>query len=211
MGIGKKMKHLRRGAHKLKKRLLKEGKKVVKKIGKKVIEDLTKKVTEPLLEKTGTIIVQGVTASAAPILPYHVSGHDAIVYFENPFPIKKTTDVVAGIEVTEEKKKLAPEDEPELFNPMMDIRHSLVQEIIELCKVNTVVHTSVIIWNISMLYGKLIGLAHTALVRTYFEDAETAIRNYVIAHNNQMTEDDFRKCVETNIDFAYERAVQLFD
>ena len=107
----------------------------------------------------------------------------------------------------EKDKKLKPEDEPLMFST--DPK-SLVQDIINLCRNNTAINSVMIVWDIAMLYGKLTGMINTQLVRMYFQDAEDAIKAQVLAKGGKMTEEEFKKIVETNIDYAYERSLQLF-
>ena len=99
--------------------------------------------------------------------------------------------------------------EPELFG-LPNAKASLIEEIISIARINDKVNQLVTIWDAIMLYGYLCSKVNTLLIRTYFNDAETAIIN-AINRNPRMSEAEFRHKVTMEIDFAYQRSLNAMD
>lgn len=112
-----------------------------------------------------------------------------------------------------EVPKLTPDREPELFNPIQ--KPVLVATIISMCTAFIPGAAQVVaVFDGALLYGYLAAKAQTPLIKTYFSDAEIAIDNYIKDKNRrgeQITDRDFEQKVEAEIDFAYERSMQIMD
>lgn len=111
--------------------------------------------------------------------------------------------------------KLAPDQEPILFNPTLDYRRSTIESAIALVLLPTSSGRGIIgIYNALAIAGQLQAKARTPMIRQYFFDAEVAIQNYIdnnAASGVIITDVEMRRKIEQEVDFAYERSIRIMD
>ncbi len=100
-------------------------------------------------------------------------------------------------------------EEPTIYELYNNSIHPLIDNIISQC-LSELIPGGGTIWEGSKIYGALLSKTRTPLIATFFADAETSIANWCYQNPNS-TEIDFRNKIEVEIDFAYERSLQICD